>query len=452
MHTTHTPWLTQLEDRSPYEFSGHTEADVVIVGAGIAGVSTVYFTLKHTDATVLLVDAGRIAHGATGRNAGQLVSYFERPFTDIARAFGTEMAMQGQLAVESAWGMIEDILEQCSMKTPLHMCAGYAGFSTIEQIVQHLEELDMRAKAGLDHEPLLLKIDPALADALPEHLKQYVMQVPHGVILNALETDDTDFLAAQKTRKGCMNSALFCEELVAWMLHAYPDRLQVIEHLPVTTLVLQKEKAIVKTESHILEGRHVILCTNGFENFTIENNAGTPVDPSFHETVKGRIGYMAAYLDEPNQVPIAISYYRSEVSSGPYHYLTRRPYDQDPQNPQSLICVGGPERFLPDRAQYDPQLPFPADIEEELDREIRYAYRDLPPYASRPFLWQGLMGYTPNSIRRIGYEPANHVLLYNLGCNGVGILPSVYGGKRIAQLLAGIQLPPSIFDPELGHL
>jgi glycine/D-amino acid oxidase-like deaminating enzyme len=36
--------------------------------------------------------------------------------------------------------------------------------------------------------------------------------------------------------------------------------------------------------------------------------------------------------------------------------------------------------------------------------------------------------------------------MYNLGCNGVGILPSIYGAKRIAQLLAGETLGPSIFD------
>jgi glycine/D-amino acid oxidase-like deaminating enzyme len=72
--------------------------------------------------------------------------------------------------------------------------------------------------------------------------------------------------------------------------------------------------------------------------------------------------------------------------------------------------------------------------------------------ATRVFQWQGLMGYTPNNIRRIGFEPRNSALLYNLGCNGVGMLPSVYGGKRIAQLLSGIHLPPSIFDPDKGDM
>lgn len=31
--------------------------------------------------------------------------------------------------------------------------------------------------------------------------------------------------------------------------------------------------------------------------------------------------------------------------------------------------------------------------------------------------------------------------------NGVGILPSIYGGKRITEFLQGKEMSPSIFDP-----
>jgi hypothetical protein len=38
-------------------------------------------------------------------------------------------------------------------------------------------------------------------------------------------------------------------------------------------------------------------------------------------------------------------------------------------------------------------------------------------------------------------------LLYNLGCNGVGFLPSIFGGHRVSRLLADQTLAPSVFDP-----
>jgi len=90
----------------------------------------------------------------------------------------------------------------------------------------------------------------------------------------------------------------------------------------------------------------------------------------------------------------------------------------------------------------------PAVKLEQLDREVRSVI-DQPLGSSVAFdyAWHGLMGYTPSRVRLVGFEPRNHALLYNLACNGVGILPSIHGGERIARLLAGEQLPPSIFDP-----
>ena len=84
-----------------------------------------------------------------------------------------------------------------------------------------------------------------------------------------------------------------------------------------------------------------------------------------------------------------------------------------------------------------------------IDDFNRMTIIDAPKDTRRDFSWKGLMGYTPNGIRIIGPDPANRSLLYNLGCNGIGILPSLYGGKRIARYVNGETLEPSIFDPEM---
>ena len=56
-------------------------------------------------------------------------------------------------------------------------------------------------------------------------------------------------------------------------------------------------------------------------------------------------------------------------------------------------------------------------------------------------------GFVDGRVRVIGAHPRRPSLLYNLGCNGVGFLPSIHGGRQIARLIAGERLPPSIFDP-----
>ncbi len=442
-----SPWLDQLEqDRPHFRLEAETETDIAIVGGGIAGIATAHFLLKRTTAKVLLLEAGRLAHGATGHNAGQVVSYFERQLPDLAAAYGEEKAIAAQTQIESAWGLLDDILSEYGLMGDLHRSLGHSGWSTLPQILRRLEDKALRARHGLTQEPLLIALDAKLHQEIPQKLLTHALTVPRSTVLRALTTEDTSFLAADSEPKACLNSALFCERLVAAMLKRHGDRLTVVEKLPLVEAVLRAEDADLFTTGPMIRTKRVVLCTNGFENFRLTNLYGDPVDPRFHAEVQGVIGYMAGYL-EPRQAPaLAVSYVRGDNAADAYHYLTRRPYERGGAK-SSLLCIGGPERLLPAGATYEATSAFPADLEEELERALVGVYREFDPKAKRDFLWHGLMGYTPTGVRRIGYEPKNRVLLYNLGCNGVGILPSIYGGHRIAQLLAGQELPESLFDP-----
>ena len=75
------------------------------------------------------------------------------------------------------------------------------------------------------------------------------------------------------------------------------------------------------------------------------------------------------------------------------------------------------------------------------------AFTDTSTDEKSDFSWHGLMGYTSSGVRIIGRDQTYPSLIYNTGCNGIGILPSIYGGKRIAQIINGEMLAPSIFDP-----
>ena len=83
-----SPWLAQLgPDEPPRPLRSDRTVDVVVVGAGIAGIATAFFVLRSTGSSVMLVERDRVARGATGHNAGQLTTYFERPLSDIADEF-----------------------------------------------------------------------------------------------------------------------------------------------------------------------------------------------------------------------------------------------------------------------------------------------------------------------------------------------------------------------------
>src|SRR5580765_970466 len=92
-----SPWVAQLApDGPPRPLESDGAADVVVVGAGIAGIATAFFLLRSSTGVVMLLERDRVARGASGYNAGQLTTYFERPLSDIADEFGLEPAAEAQ--------------------------------------------------------------------------------------------------------------------------------------------------------------------------------------------------------------------------------------------------------------------------------------------------------------------------------------------------------------------
>jgi glycine/D-amino acid oxidase-like deaminating enzyme len=183
----------------------------------------------------------------------------------------------------------------------------------------------------------------------------------------------------------------------------------------------------------------------------VQNRSGDPIDVDRLHGVQGDVGYMAGFLSPTVGPPAtsATSFIRNEHIGGdiPYVYSTLRPFDVGGEAVQ-LSCVGGPEEILDDTQRYDPTAGFPRSMLYEFDGDVReIAFPERARGSGFDFAWHGLMAYTRGKVRLIGAEPRNPVLLYNLGCNGVGLLPGIFGAHRVAALVAGEPVAPSIFDP-----
>jgi glycine/D-amino acid oxidase-like deaminating enzyme len=456
MKKNYSPWLYQLRtDRVSQKLERDETTDVAIIGAGIAGVATAFFTLKYTDKKILMLERYKLAHGATGHNAGQVVSYFERGFASLVDEFGIECAAKGQQAIEDAWGLLDEMYTDAGLNIPFSRFLGHAGLSSFEQVLLHLKNNYWRKKAGLNTERIWIS---DRADFLPDMPAEYAglyEVVPQKNVLELLETDNQSFVAVLSYQKGCVNSALFCEEVMLYLLKKYPERFTLCELTPITKIILRKDKAIIDAGSHTVTAERVVLCTNGFTGFHIINETGLEINTKFHHLVHGTVGYMSGYIEKMNKTPIAISYLTDPDPStdDPYFYLTRRFYEYGGEKNVNLISIGGPEVKLDDLTRYSHEHEYPDEIISSIDEFVRKVYVPEPnKKIDYEFTWHGLMGYTKNGIRLIGTEPKNPVLMYNLGCNGVGILPSVYGGKRIAYLCAQAleesaePVEPTMFD------
>ncbi len=449
MRKNRSPWLHQLrKDRAHLRLHTDIQTDVAIVGAGIAGIATAFFTLKYTSRKVLLLEGYKLAHGATGHNAGQVVAYFEKGFGNMVRELGLPQAADAQRAIDGGWELLNEMYRDAGLDIFFDQSVGHDGYSTYEQVVDALEDARLKREGDVLTEHMAIAVNAPFIDDIPPQYAGLYHAEPHSVILELLETDNPVFLAVSSVKKGSINSALFCEKIAEYLAETYPTRFALYEYAPVRKVILHKDEAVLDVETHTVTAKQVVLCTNGFENFHIINKNGLEADAIFHHSVRGRVAYMSAYLEPSGKPPVAISYETPDepTETLPYYYLTRRPYEYEEGVEHNLISIGGPEEPFTEGV-YSPETEYPERAIEILERFVNTIYN---PHGNGHeeyiFTWHGLMGYTQNGMRMVGPEPQNNILLYNLGCNGVGILPSVMGGRKIARHLSGEDVPASMFD------
>ena len=446
-----SPWIQQLgpDLAQPQPLDADITTDVAIVGAGIAGVATAFFLLRDTDLRVVLIERDRAGRGATGHNAGQLTTYFERPLFDLVAAFGFDQAIAAQGAIDDSWDLLDLMVAESGATARVDRFVGHLGMFTLNHVTTHLLESSLRQRGGLRVASFEVSEDAEFLGEIPEEYAPLYTVVSAARVAEQLGTADARYNAVMSSREGCANGALLVKQVLGYIQETFADRFTFVDHTPVDHIALDSAHASIDAADHRVTAGRVVMCTNGFVDHVIDNLVGSEIGAHMHHRVNGTVGFVAGFVEDTMRPADAISFIRNEIigQSTPYVYVTRRSHDGTGSG-ATLTCIGGPEAELDDRTTYSHESEFPPDVMSEIDNEI------LPIVDSTrskglayDYAWHGVMAYTETKVRLIGFEKKNPVLMYNLGCNGVGFLPSVYGGYRIARLLSGDPLPPSIFDP-----
>ncbi len=445
-----SPWIDQLEpDLSPRPLDADVNTDVAIVGAGIAGVATAFFLLRDTDKRVLLIERDRAGRGATGHNAGQLSTYFERPLFDLVDAYGFAKAIAAQRAIDDSWDLLDLIVDESGAQIRIDRFIGHLGMFALNHVTVHLRESSLRQRGGLRVASCVVSEDAEFLGEIPSEYSSLYSVVSSAYIRELLCTTDDRYCAVLSDVNGCINGALLIEQVLKYLESRFHARFRFVDHTSVRHIALDSATASIDVGHHRVTADQVVMCTNGFVDHVVDNLVGSDIGAHMHHRVTGTVGYMAGFIEKASRPANSISYIRNEIigEATPYVYVTRRPYDRS-GGETTLTCIGGPECQLDDRDTYRPDADFPAEVIEEIDNDILpIVDSSRGKGLSYDYAWHGMMAYTESKIRLIGREPRNPILMYNLGCNGVGFLPSIYGGYRIARLIYGDALEQSIFDP-----
>jgi glycine/D-amino acid oxidase-like deaminating enzyme/nitrite reductase/ring-hydroxylating ferredoxin subunit len=173
------------------ELDGAVRADVAVVGAGIVGITTALL-LAEAGARVVLVEAGRLAHGVTGSTTAKVTSQHGLIYAKLRSRFGRDGARIYGAANEAALEWIADRIARDGVDCDFRRRASYAYATSAAERSQVESEAEAASDAGLpacftDAVPLPYGVEGAVRfDNQAEfHVRKYVL-----ALVNALAVRD----------------------------------------------------------------------------------------------------------------------------------------------------------------------------------------------------------------------------------------------------------------------
>ena len=103
-------WLAGIDTPARMSLDGDRSASVVVVGGGVAGMTTALL-LQQDGFEVVLLEAERIGHGSTGNSTGKISSLHGLLYRNLIERHGRERAGRYGEANQQAIDVVESIVE-----------------------------------------------------------------------------------------------------------------------------------------------------------------------------------------------------------------------------------------------------------------------------------------------------------------------------------------------------
>lgn len=375
---TISPWMA-TSDIPRYEpLRDDLEADVCIVGAGIAGISTAYL-LARSGRRVVVLDDGPIAGGETGRTTAHLVCALDDFYSDIEKMHGTEGARIAAESHMSAIDRIESIVGEERIDCDFERVDGF-WFKEGEQGHDLDDEVDAASRAGVPGVERLAQIP-----GLP-FVTQVAVRFPNQAQFHPLK-----YIAA-----------------LARAIERDGGRIFSGSH--VESLENETKRPQVKTaDGATVSAAAVVFATN------------TPVNDrvKIHTKQAAYRTYVIGARVPRGAVPRALYW----DTLDPYHYIRLTSIDDTSE----MLIVGG-EDHKTGQAE-DEQTRF-ATLE-------RWTRERFPMTATVDYRWSGQVMEPVDYMAFIGRNPGDEHVFIATGDSGNGMTHGTIAGILITDLILG---------------
>ncbi|SOE93076.1 Glycine/D-amino acid oxidase [Burkholderia sp. D7] len=361
-------------------------ADVVVIGGGFTGLSAA-LELATRGVSVTVLEAGRIASEASGRNGGQCNTGVAQDFASLAAKVGLEQARGFYRAYESAVASVESIVSRHQIDCDLVR----TGKLKLAAKPGHFEKL------ARTYEVLRREVDPQVELIPPDRMRSEIGSDGfHGGLLqrNGVQMHMGKFgvgLAQAATRHGA----------------------RIFEGAAVTQLKrLDGERYELTSARGVIRADRVLVATGA-----------SRVGPL--QWFQRRMAPVGSFIvvTEPlstQQLDAFFPHRRSYVTSlniGNYFRVT----------PDNRLLWGGRARFAMSNPRSD----------EKSGNVLRKGLAKYFPELANTridYCWGGLIDITVDRLPRAGQHEG---LYYSMGYSGHGVQMSTHMGRMMADMMSG---------------
>ena len=381
------------------DFSLHNKKtnDVVIIGGGIAGLSSAYW-LKQRDKNlkIAIVEKNEIGSGATGRNAGFITCGSVEHFNRMVLKHGEDRALE-------IWKFSEENLKLLKE----HIIDNFIDDDSEIYFEQH----GSFSLASTENEYHELKQSYELMRRMGIHVEN-LTEVDIEKRLGAKE-----FVGGIKyINDGSVHPILLLRKLYSILINM---GVEFYENHEVYNITSCNNSRIVKTNKHQFETSLVIMATNAYSPL-LNSYFSDKIFPT-----RGQIlitSPVTKFMEGPCYANFVLDYFR--------------------QLPTGELVIGGFRQL-----QKQKEVGYSDEITDEIQTALeQFLNKHIPNVRSAAIThrWSGIMGFSVDGEPLVGSLPTDNQVFFIAGFTGHGLGLAFHAAKALASSIMGDELPDFI--------
>ena len=389
-------WIDSVPQLSFETLKNDIETDVLIIGAGIAGLSAAY-CLASSGRKVVVIEDGLPGSGESGRTTAHLTNALDDRYYTLQKIFGEEKTKLAAQSHSAAIDWIEETIRKENIDCDFKRLDGYLFLHPTDKAESLQKELEATHEAGLKTE--LLHSVPGIA-------------IENGSCIHF-------------PRQG---------------------QFHIMKYLNGLAKAIERKKVRIFTNTHAESIKENVVIANGHKiaAFYIVVATNSPVNDivTMHTKQFPYRSYVIAATIPKGELTPALWWDTGDQDSKwvtyPYHYVRLQSYNDK----YDLLISGGEDHKT---GQADKE-----DIpeEERYRRLIEWTRKRFPAMKEIVYNWSGQVLEPLDSLAFIGKNPGNENIYIITGDSGNGMTHGTIGGLLITDLINGKENPwTEIYKP-----